>query len=163
MNFFLHDIYYGGTKQVTINGERVNIKVKPGMREGQILRMKGKGNPGSGGGENGDLLITVHVAKDPIFERRGDDLHFEQSMDVLTAVLGGKVSVKGYDKTVSMDIPPGTDSNKVFRLKGLGLPVFENPEKHGDAYVRMVITVPKKLSDEETKLFSQLAALQKEK
>ena len=118
--------------------------------------MKGKGSAGSGGGANGDLLITVRLAKDPLFERKGDDLHFDHPLDVFAAMLGGKVSVKGFEKTVAMDIPEGTDSNKIFRLKGLGMPVFENPESRGDAYVRMIIHVPKNLSAEDKKLLNDI-------
>jgi curved DNA-binding protein len=95
--------------------------------------MKGKGSPGAGGGQNGDLLITVKLIKDPKFERRGDDIYFNHPLDAITAILGGNISVEGFDKTVSMNIPEGTDSNKLFRMKGMGVPHFDNPEVRGDA------------------------------
>ena len=163
MQLSLHDVFFGATKQVTIDGQRMNLKVKPGTREGQILRMKGKGQPGIGGGNSGDLLITVKLIPDPRFERRGNDLYFDYALDVVTAMLGGKISVQGFDKKISMNIPAGTDSHKVFRLKGLGMPIFENPAAHGDAYVRMIVTVPKNLTEEETKLIRQFASLQSKK
>ena len=97
--------------------------------------------------------------KDPVFERRGNDLYFDHALDAITAMLGGKISVKGFEKSVSIDIPAGTDSNKIFRLKGMGMPVFENPSTRGDAYVRMVIHTPKNLSEEERKLLKNFAAL----
>lgn len=156
MELTLNDAFFGSTKQVTIDGQRVNLKVKPGIREGQILRMKGKGSPGIGGGTSGDLHITVRIAKDPVFERKGDDLYFDQPLDAITAILGGKVSIKGFDKTVSMDIPEGTDSNKTFRLKGMGMPLFENFDTRGDAYIRMIIRVPKNLTDEQKKILGNL-------
>ena len=161
MELTLHDVFYGTTKQVLIDGNKVNLKVKPGIRDGQILRMKGKGSPGSGGGENGDLLITVRLAKDPLFERKSEDLYFEQTLDVITAIIGGKISIKGFDKTVSMNIPEGTDGNKVFRLKGMGMPVFENPTVRGDAYVKIILQVPKNLNAEEKKLLKEFAAIHK--
>lgn len=163
MELSLHDVFHGSTKQVTINGQRVNLKVKPGTREGQILRMKGKGMAGTSGAESGDLLITVRLAPDPHFERRGDDLYFDQHLDVITAILGGKISVQGFDKKITMTIPPGTDGNKVFRLKGMGMPSFENPGLHGDAYVRMVLRVPKNLSAEENKLLANFSKLRGDK
>ena len=152
MELTLEDVFNGTTRQVTIDGEKVNLKIKSGTRDGQILRMKGKGSPGAGGGAAGDLLITVKLLNHPLFERRGDDLHFNHALDATTAILGGSVSVKGFDKTVSMNIPAGTDSNKVFRLKGMGIPSFENPAIHGDAYVKMIIRVPKDLTENENKL-----------
>jgi curved DNA-binding protein len=155
MELSLSDVFYGATKQVSINGQKINLKVKQGIRDGQILRMKGKGSPGSGGGPAGDLMISVRLVKDPIFDRRGDDLYFDQPLDVFIAILGGKSSVTVFDKTVSMDIPEGTDSNKVFRLKGMGMPVFENATIRGDAYVRMIIRVPKNLSEEQKKTLEE--------
>jgi curved DNA-binding protein len=156
MEVTLNDAFYGATRQISIDGQKVNLKLKPGIRDGQILRMKGMGSPGFNGGSNGDLLITVNMLKDPVFDRKGNDLYFDHALDMITATLGGKVSIKGFDKSVSMNIPAGTDSNKVFRLKGMGMPVFEDPSTRGDAYVRMVIHVPKHLSDEEKAMLSKL-------
>ena len=133
------------------------MKLKPGVHEGQLLRMKGKGSPGINGGENGDLLITVHIARHPRFSYTGNDLHFEQPVDLITAVLGGKINVQVFDKTLKMDIPPETDSGKIFRLKGMGLPVYENPAIRGDAYLKVMITVPKNLSAQQKELFKQLS------
>ncbi len=155
MELTLEDVFNGTTRQVTIDGEKVNLKIKPGTRDGQILRMKGKGSPGAGGGVSGDLLITVKLLNHPVFERRGDDIYFNHALDATTAILGGSVSVKGFDKTVSMNIPAGTDSNKVFRLKGMGVPSFENPDIRGDAYVKMIIRVPKDLTENEKELIKE--------
>ncbi len=161
MEISLNEVFYGGNKLVTIDGDRVNLKLKPGTRDGQILRMKGKGSPGSGGADSGDLLITVRVATDPKFERRGNDLYFDQHLDAIVATLGGKISIQGFDKTVAMNIPAGTDSNKVFRLKGMGVPTFEDPSIRGDAYVKMIIVVPKNLTAEEEKLLQKFLEIRK--
>lgn len=157
----LEESFNGTTRQVTLDGAKLNLKFKPGTAEGQILRLKGKGNPGYNGGENGDLHITVHIARHPRFELKGNDLYFDQPLDLYTAVLGGKATVQSIDKAVSMNIPAGTDSHKTLRLKGMGMPVFNKPEERGDAYVRMVLTTPKHLSDEEKELFTKLAELKK--
>jgi curved DNA-binding protein len=159
MELSLDEVFYGSTKQVNIDGQKVNLKIKPGTRDGQVLRMKGKGSAGSGGASSGDLLINVRIKPDPHYERRGDDLYFDQQLDVITATLGGKISIKAFDKTLSMNIPPGTDSNKVFRLKGMGMPVFESPDVRGDAYVRMILRVPKNLNAEEIKLLNEFSRL----
>ncbi len=159
MHITLEEAFHGASRQVTIGDSKVNMKLKPGVSEGQVLRLKGKGEAGRGGGGNGDLLITTHILPHQKFERKENDLYFDQPIDVYTAVLGGKIPVQGISKTVNMTIAAGTDSNKTFRLKGLGMPVYKNPETFGDAYVRVVIQTPKNLSDQEKELFEQLAKL----
>ncbi|MEX8546090.1 MAG: DnaJ C-terminal domain-containing protein [Mucilaginibacter sp.] len=159
MHITLEEAFHGASRQVTIGDSKVNMKLKPGVSEGQLLRLKGKGEPGRNGGANGDLLITMHILPNNKFERKENDLYFDQPIDLYTAVLGGKIAVQGISKTVNMTIAAGTDSNKTFRLKGLGMPHYKNPETFGDAYVRVVIQTPKNLSAEEKELFEQLAEL----
>ena len=159
MHITLEEAFHGASRQVTIGDSKVNMKLKPGVSEGQLLRLKGKGEPGRNGGANGDLLITMHILPNNKFERKENDLYFDQPIDLYTAVLGGKIAVQGISKTVNMTIPAGTDSNKTFRLKGLGMPHYKSPETFGDAYVRVVIQTPKNLSKEEKELFEQLAKL----
>ena len=162
MEISLEDAYRGGSKQITLDGQKINLKLKPGLRDGQVLRMKGKGNEGYNGGEHGDLLITIMIGEHPRFKRKGNDLYFDNDINVYTAVLGGKVPVETMDKTIQMNIPAGTDSDKTFRLKGMGMPVYENPDTHGDAFVRVVIKTPKNLSEKEKELFNQLADFKKQ-
>ncbi|RYE18809.1 MAG: J domain-containing protein, partial [Sphingobacteriaceae bacterium] len=159
MHITLEEAFHGASRQVNIGDTKVNMKLKAGVNEGQVLRLKGKGEAGRGGGENGDLLITMHILPHQKFERKENDLYFDQPIDLYTAVLGGKIPVQGISKTVNMTIAAGTDSNKTFRLKGLGMPFYKNPEQFGDAYVRVVIQTPKNLSEQEKELFEQLAAL----
>ncbi|MGI4021356.1 MAG: DnaJ C-terminal domain-containing protein [Janthinobacterium lividum] len=159
MHITLEEAFHGASRQVNIGDSKVNMKLKAGVGEGQVLRLKGKGEAGRGGGDNGDLLITMHILAHQKFERKENDLYFDQPIDLYTAVLGGKIPVQGISKTVNMTIAAGTDSNKTFRLKGLGMPVYKDPETFGDAYVRVVIQTPKNLSDQEKELFEQLAKL----
>lgn len=153
----LEEAFHGTTRQVNLADQALNLKLKPGIAGEQILRMKGKGGTGYNGGPNGDLFITIHVSNDPLFDRKGDDLYFDCPLDVCMAVLGGKVPVKGIDKTVNINIPPGTDSDKVFRLKGMGMPRYDVPGERGDSFVRMLITVPKNLTADEKELWTKLA------
>lgn len=155
----MEDTFHGNTKQISVNGQKLNLKLKPGLRDGQVLRMKGKGGAGKNGGENGDLLITISIMKHPRFERIENDLYFDEYLDVYIAILGGKVSVQTMDKEIQMNIPAGTDSNKTFRLKGMGMPLHESPHTHGDAYVKILIKVPKNISQKEKELITQLAKL----
>src|ERR1700704_1581619 len=124
MEITLEEAFHGTTRQVSLDDEKLNIKFKPGIKEGQIIRLKGKGGKGINGAPNGDVLITIHLAPHPKFELKGNDLYFDSYMDVYTAVLGGKVAVQTIDKTVQVNIPAGTDSNKTFRLKNMGMPFY---------------------------------------
>ena len=152
----LEEAFHGTTRQVNLTDQKLNLKLKPGIAEGQILKMKGKGGEGVNGGASGDLFITIHVMKHPKLERKGDDLYFDQPLDAFTAILGGKLLVTVFDKSVNITIPPGTDSDKTFRLKGMGMPAHDG-KSQGDSYVRVVITVPKNLSEENRELISKIA------
>ncbi|MCD6010638.1 MAG: DnaJ-class molecular chaperone with C-terminal Zn finger domain [Flavipsychrobacter sp.] len=153
----LEEAFHGTTRQLNLENQKLNLKLKPGIADGQVLRMKEKGGPGYGGGPNGDLFITIHVQKHPRFTRKGDDLYFDSPLDAFTAILGGKLPVQAIDKTLNINIPPGTDSDKVFRLKEMGMPEYSNPKQRGDAYVRVVLTVPKNLSDKDRELLARFA------
>ncbi len=152
MAISLEDAYNGATKQIVLNGQKINMNLKPGIYDGMVLRMKGKGSPGRNGGAPGDLHITFNLAKHPVFEVKGNDLHFEQPLDLFTALLGGKVEIKIFSKTLKIPVPAGTDSGKIFRLNGLGMPFYNKPDVRGDAYVKMKVIVPKDLSEEEKQL-----------
>ncbi len=161
MAISLEDAYHGASKQITLNGQKINLKLKPGLKNEQVLRMKGKGAEGMNGGENGDLLISILINEHPRFKRKENDLYFDNDLDLYAAVLGGKVPVQTMDRIIQMSVPAGTDSDKTFRLKGMGMPLYKNPEMHGDAFVRLVIKTPKHLSAQEKELFTQLADLKK--
>lgn len=162
MQVSLQDVYTGATRQIEVNGQKLNLKIKPGTYSGQVLRLKGKGQPGRNGGEAGDLLIEVSIAGDAQFELKGKDVYMEVPVDLFTVVLGGKVQVAVPGNPLQLSIPAGTDSGRLFRLKAKGLPAPENSKDvPGDLYVEVKIVVPDQLTDEERKLFLQLAALRK--
>ncbi len=152
----LEEAFNGTSRQVNLANQTLNLKLKPGIADGQILRMKEKGGAGMNGGPNGDLFITIHVQKHPRFERKGDDLYFDQPLDAYTAILGGKLAVQTIDKVIKINIPEGTDSDKVFRLKEMGMPEYSNPKQRGDSYVRVHIVVPKNLSAQEKEMLAHL-------
>ncbi len=152
----LDEAFYGTERQLTLETQKLNIKIKPGITEGQVLRLKGKGGPGVRGGAAGDILLTVHVARHPRLERKGNDLYFDTYLDAFTAMLGGKLPVTIIDKTLNINIPAGTDSGKVFRLKETGMPDYDDPTRRGDSYVKVMLTVPKNLTEEEKEILTTL-------
>jgi curved DNA-binding protein len=160
MEVSLEDAYKGGTRQVVVDGSRLNIKLKPGLYEGQVIRLKGKGTPGRGG-ENGDLLITIKLAPNPEFELKGRDVYADVDVDLYTAMLGGKITVQGLGGPLNMNIPPETDSGRVFRLKGMGMPDYNNASQPGDLYLTAMVRIPQHLTDKEKELFAELAKLRK--
>ncbi|WP_143304742.1 DnaJ C-terminal domain-containing protein [Chitinophaga vietnamensis] len=159
MEVSLEDAYSGLTRQIEVNGSKLNIKLKPGLYEGQVIRLKGQGSQGRKGSTAGDLLITIRLAPHPAYELKGQDIYTDVAIPLYTAVLGGKLTIPTPGAALSMNIPAGTDSGKVFRLKGKGMPGYNNEGATGDLYVKAVIHLPKKLSDKEKALFQELAQL----
>jgi curved DNA-binding protein len=149
INISLEDAFKGATKKLKVGEQQISLKLKPGIVDGQKLKMSGKGGEGINGGPAGDLYFTVRINPHLAFVRKGDDIYTEHSIDVFTAVLGGKINVDTIGKQVSITIPEGTDSGKTFRLKGMGLPNYQAPEKTGDCYVKIAIKTPKNLTDED--------------
>ena len=154
---------YKGTNQIlTVEGQKLRVKLKPGVEDGQTLKIGGKGGRGIQGGPNGDVYLKIKVTTHPTFERKGDDLYVDVPVDMYTATLGGKVNVDTLKGAVKIPIPQGTDSGKVLRLKGLGMPQHNNPSQFGNLFARVVITTPKDLTEEETKLLKELQALREQ-
>ncbi len=157
MTITFDEAYHGTTRIINLDGKKLRIKLKPGTRDGQKIKLAGKGGPGINGGPAGDLILTIKVLPDPRFKREGNDLYAELPIDVPTAVLGGKVPVYTPDgKTVKLNIPAGTSCGKKLRLKGKGMPVYENPGQHGDLYVTTKIVVPQTLTKEQRELYEKL-------
>jgi curved DNA-binding protein len=151
----LQEAFNGTTRLLTFeDGRRIEATIPPGVKTGSKIRLSGQGSPGPRG--SGDLYLKIKVAPDPKFSRDGDNLRIVQPVDLFTALLGGEVSVSTIDKTVKLTIPPESDSGKTFRLKGLGMPKLNHPEKRGDLYVTIQIQVPKKLTANQKKQFKDL-------
>jgi curved DNA-binding protein len=161
MEMSLEEAYLGTSRILNVNGQQLRIKVKPGIADGQTLRLSGKGAPGSNGGENGDLYIKVHIAEDKRFRRSGDDIYKDQPVDLYTAVLGGEVQVSTLDGDLKFKIPAETQNGATLRLKGKGFPKYNQTDSHGDLYLKIEVELPKKLSEEEKTLFRRLAEIRK--
>ncbi|MGS4947499.1 DnaJ C-terminal domain-containing protein [Meridianimarinicoccus sp. RP-17] len=140
------DAARGAKRTVTMpDGKSIEISVPPGVRDGQTLRLRGKGAPGSGEGPAGDALVTISVNAHPVFTRDGDNIEIELPITFDEAVLGAKVDVPTINGLVSMTIPRGSSSGERLRLKGKGI---KRGEHLGDQMVRLKIVLPKKTDDE---------------
>jgi curved DNA-binding protein len=134
----------------------VEVKIPPGMREGSRIRVLGEG--GALAGKAGDLYLRVHLTPHPRFEVQGDDLLTGASVPLTTAVLGGDVEVATLDGRANVKIPPGTPPNRIFRLKGQGLPL-QGRNGRGDLLVTVHVTLPTSLSRREREIFEELKRL----
>lgn len=141
------------------DGRRIEAKIPAGVRNGSRVRLGGQGGSGSGGGQAGDLYLKIDVRPHPLFQRDGDDLKVNVSVDLYTAVLGGKVSVPTLERPVELTIPPETSNGKVFRLRGLGMPNLRQPEQRGNLLATLQVQLPHNLSPEERELFEKLRGL----
>jgi DnaJ-class molecular chaperone len=141
----------GGTRRVVLpNGEQIDVKIPAGVKDGQQIRVKGRGGAGRNGGPNGDVLIQIAVAAHPYLTRDGNDLRMDLPVSLKEAVLGGKVPVPTLNGTVNLSIPPGANSGSVLRLKGKGVPAHGGTAA-GDLYVRLVVSLPEKPDPELTR------------
>jgi DnaJ-class molecular chaperone len=144
----------GGTRRVVLpNGEQIDVHIPVGLKDGQQIRLRGRGGAGRAGGPPGDVLIQVRVAPHPYFTADGRDLKVDLPVTLQEAVLGGKVPVRTLSGAVSLSIPPGANSGKVLRLKGKGIP-GAGQERTGDLYVRLIVTLPDG-EDAELKRFAE--------
>ena len=137
----------------------VKVRIPPGVEDAQRIRVKGRGAPGQGSAPAGDLYVVVRVASDPRFGRRGRNLTSTVHVTYPEAALGTTVSVTTLDGPVTLRVPPGTQPGTQLRVKGRGVPAGgRNGAKPGDLLVRVDVSVPKALTDEQKALMEQLAA-----
>ena len=155
----LEEAFSGTSRSFTIDGQQLRIKLKPGIENGQTLKLKGKGASGPQGGQPGDLYLTIEVADHPQFRREGKDLYTTVGVDLYSAVLGGKVTVPTLSGPVKLTLPPRTQNDKVLRLKGKGMPEYGKPAQQGDLYITVKVELPQELSAEEEELFRKLRDL----
>lgn len=155
---------HGATVAVRLRSERndhvssLEVKIPPGVEDGQRIRVKGQGRPGRLGGPAGDLFLACHVTPHPYFSRQGRDILLEVPVTVTEAVLGARLEVPTIHGNATMTLPPGTMSGTRLRMKGRGI-AGGGRESAGDQYVVVTIVPPKTLTPEEQELYLRLKQL----
>jgi molecular chaperone DnaJ len=164
----------GGTGQVssscaTCDGagvvtrrEPLEFRIKPGTRDGQRIRLAGRGNAGTNGGANGDLYLIIKAGPHPVFTRTADDIYATVPVTVSEAALGAKVDVPTIDGRTQLKIPPGTQTGQKLRLREKGVPSASREGHRGDQIVEIKIVVPRIQDERSKEILRELAALNPE-
>lgn len=148
----------GGAGRVR-DRSQIKVKIPAGISDGAQIRLVGKGEAAGRGGKNGDLYILVRVKPSREFSRDGINILSEEVVDLLTAVLGGEIKIKTIHKDIKLNVPAGTQSGKVFYLRGYG--IHKESGASGDHLVKIEVEIPKKLTTKQRQLYKQLKDLQK--
>jgi curved DNA-binding protein len=164
----LSDVFHGATKKITFQtyeahpdgqlrekAKTLQVKIPKGVVDGSVIRLTGQGEKGIGQGPDGDLFLKISLNPHPQFHVKGHDLHTSVAISPWEAALGAKIPVKTVEKSVTLTIPPGTQSGKLLRLKGKGIP--KTTKGAGDIIIEIEIRVPAHLSEKEKELFLKLA------
>lgn len=158
----MEEAYTGTKRLLQKDGKKIEVDIKPGVRTGSRVRLAKQGGAGAGSGPAGDLFLNIEVLPDARYERNGDDLTVEVSVDLYTALLGGEVTVPTPKGTsLVLKIPAETQNGKSFRLANKGMPKLNESNAFGNLYARVKVVLPDKLSHKEQELFRELAALRK--
>jgi len=156
----LEEAAFGGEKRISYRknrkNEELNVKIPRGIPSGKKLRLAGKGMEGKRGSPPGDLYLQISIQEHPHFIREGDDVVVEKEITFSEAALGTTVEVPTLEGKKRVKVPPGTQSHTKMRLKGLGVPHFQG-DGRGDEYVKVIVKVPKKLSERNKRMIEELA------
>lgn len=135
--------------------KEISVKIPAGVEENQYIRLRGQGNIGARGGERGDVLVLIHEKQDDVFVRDGNHIILEYPITITQAVLGDEMIVPTITGSVKMKVPAGTQSGRLFRLKGQGIQSLHSSVR-GDQIVRTIVVTPTKLAREEQELYQKL-------
>jgi curved DNA-binding protein len=157
----LEEAFTGVTRRLSLKHDgrarTVEVRIPPGVRDGARVRAAGEGESGTGGAASGDLYLRVRLQPHPRFDWRADGLYTQVPVPITTAVLGGEAEVPTPTGSVRLRIPPGTQPNQTFRLKGHGMPAVGKPAQRGDLFATVEVAVPRALSEEQRRHYEALA------
>ncbi len=147
---------------VTRETRTLSVRIPAGVDNGNRLRLRGEGEPGQNGGPAGDLYVVIHVEEDKTFRRQGQNLILTEEITFVQATLGAKIEVPTLNGTETMDIPKGTQSGKVFSLRGYGMP-HPGLSHSGDLLVEIIVKTPRNVSKKQEELLREFEALEEDK
>lgn len=149
INVSLQDAFKGTKKRLKVNGESIEVNVKPGVKNGQTLKITGKGYKGRSGGKNGDLLLTINIKEEENAKRVNNDLYITQDIDLFDALLGTKKTFDTFAGKFSLKISPNSQQGKLLKLKDQGMPLYNNNSIRGDLFIKLNIVMPENLNEKQ--------------
>ena len=155
----LKDVYKTHKRTLTINGKNIRLTIPAGVKNGQVIKIKGHGGEGISGGPKGDLLIKFSIINNTNFKIINDNLYTTIQLDLYKAILGGEIELDTFDGKVKLKVKPETKNNTKIKLKEKGFPVYKKEGTFGDLYVTYQIKIPVNLSEREKELFVELSKL----
>ena len=159
MQLDIKDVFEKHSRVLTVNNKKIRLTIPAGIKNGQIIKITGKGAPGSNGGPNGDLYITFTIINNTPFKRDEATLYSDVELDLYTAILGGEINVDTFDGKVKLKVKPETQSETKVKLKGKGFPVYKKDGQFGDLIITYHVKTPTNLSQKEKDLFKELQNL----
>jgi len=148
----LEESYSGIKPTINVMGKRLRIPIRQGVSDGQRIRLRGRGAPSPNGGPSGDLYIHVKVKPHAQFKLKGEDLYGDVTVDLFTALLGGKIEINTLKGKINVTIPAGTQPEEIIKLKGLGMPHFSRQGQFGNLYLTVHVKLPVQLNESEKQL-----------
>ena len=155
----LKEVYTTHKRTLTVNGKNIRLTIPAGVKNGQEIKIKGKGGEGVNNGPYGDLIIRFNVANNTQFKRDKNNLYSTVNIDLYTALLGGEITVDTFESKVKLNVKPETQTGTKVKLKGKGFPVYKKEGEFGDLYITYNVVLPTKLTDKEKDLFKELTKL----
>lgn len=159
LHLTLKDVYTTHKRTLTVNGKNIRITIPAGVKNGQVIKIKGYGGEGINGGPKGDLFIKFSIENNTDFKLDKDDLHSTYDLDLYKAILGGEITVNTFDGKVKLKVKPETPNGTKVKLKGKGFPVYKKEGAYGDLYITYQLKIPTNLSEKEKALFNELSNL----
>lgn len=151
----LTEAYTGTRRSLKIDNRRYEVAIPAGAQNGTKVRIAGA-VPSDQNGGKGDLFLVITVSPNPKYERKGSDLYMETHIPLITAILGGEVTIQTLAGPVALTIPAGTQPGQTFRLSGRGMPHLRDKQVHGDLFVKTRVTIPKQLSSREREIYEKI-------
>ncbi len=155
----LEEAFVGVEKIITVFDEKLRIKIKPGIKNEQVLRVKNKGYFSELNGERGDLMVRIVINPHPVYTRKENNLYRDINVSIYTAIMGGKVQFETLHGKVVVAIPQGIKAGTQLKVKDKGMPFYNNPNLIGDLYITVNYKMPTSLSEEEISLLKKLRDL----
>lgn len=155
----LEDVFTTHKRTLTVGGRSIRLTIPAGVKNGQVIKIKGQGGDGVNNGPKGDLYIRFSIANHTKFKLDNDNLQITVDIDLYLALLGGDVMVDTFDGKVKLKVKPETQNGTKVKLKGKGFPVYKKEGVFGDLYLTYNVQLPTNLTDKEKELFGELSKL----